>query len=272
MLFGKKKVKEVKSKMISSTLNKIIEEELKGADLATKITRVSSGNVDEAMQQKPLKLPIKEVWRKTFPRTKEEIESYNKGQEWFAHRNRSYRYEYRGDNIVDLAIVPYEGGIPNGYVQIPEGIFSPHSNDQQQIILGEEGIIFRELQDFRPNGKIRALNQTVLGEISGDDRYAISKSYKAILKSTIRDILQEPNDFLHDWWSSKYKEDDHYFPIVALVPETHLSLDKWWKENERHYRNSFCPNKSDWNDVPLIYATILRPELEKQGYVLEARE
>lgn len=258
--------------MISPTLKKIVEEELKGADIATKIQRVSSGRIDSTMLQRPLELPIKEVWRKTFPRTKEEIKRYNGEEERSARRGSSYRYEYGGNNIVDVAIIPYEESIPNGYIKIPEGIFSQHSNDQQQIVLGEEGIVFRELQDFRPNGKINALNQTVLGEISGESRYTLSRAYESILKSTIRDFLIEPNDFLHDWWSPKYGDEDHYFPIVALVPESHLSLDKWWDENEKYFRGSFCPNKSDQEDTPLIYATILKPELERQGYVRDTNK
>jgi hypothetical protein len=103
-------------------------------------------------------------------------------------------------------------------------------------------------------------------------RYTLSRPYEGILKSLIRDFFREPNDFLHDRWSSKYKRDDHYFPILALIPQTHLSLDNWWKENERHFKNSFCPDKGDWNNVPLIYATLLRPELERQGYILEERK
>ncbi|MBM3232953.1 hypothetical protein FJZ18_02175 [Candidatus Pacearchaeota archaeon] len=258
--------------MISPTLKKIVEEELKGADIATKIARVSSDYIDEAIQQNPLRLPVKEVWRKTFPRTKEEIEEYNLEQKWFAIRNQSYRYEHGGNNILELAIVPYEGSIPNGQIQIPHDIFAPHPRGQMQMVLGEEGIIFRELQDLRPFGKIRALNQTVLGRMVNLSTSSLSRSYEGILKSVLKDFFREPNNFMHDFWSSKYNDDDHYFPIVALVPENHLSLDNWWNKNERQFIGSAYSKKEDWNHKPLIYATILRPELEKQGYVIEARK
>ncbi len=258
--------------MISPTLKRIVEEELQGADIATKLQRVSSGRIDEALQQRPLRLPIKEMWRKTFPRAKEEIERYNADQRRLAIRGNSYHYEHSGSNILELAIVPYKGSIPDGYIEVPEETFAPHSNDQQQIILGEEGIIFREALDMRPRYGIRAHNQTVLVSMMNDSRHLISRPYEGILKSTISSFLKEPNDFLHDWWSSKYKDDDHFFPIVALVPETHLSLESWWQENKRDFEHSHLSEMSDWSDVPLIYASILRPELERQGYTCEARK
>ena len=46
--------------MISPTLKKIVEEELSGADIATKIQLVSSGRNDETISQRPIRLPVKE--------------------------------------------------------------------------------------------------------------------------------------------------------------------------------------------------------------------
>ena len=254
--------------MISPTLKKIVEEELSGADIATKIQLVSSGRNDETISQRPIRLPVKETWRKTFSRTKEEIERYNVFQQKLANRGNSYHYEYGGNNVFELAIVPYKGSIPNGYVEIPHEIFSRYpAGKQEQIIFGEDGIVFREVSDIRPTYGIMVDNKTVLGELSGGSRHLIARPYEAILRSSIKAILSEPNDFLYNQYSSKYDCNDHIFSVVTFVPRSHLTLDDWWQENHRDFEKSYLPKMSDWNDVPLIYATILRPELERQGYV-----
>ena len=146
-----------------------------------------------------------------------------------------------------------------------------YSHQQVQVVLGDEGIIFRELDNFGV-GKIRATNKMILGEICGRKNGIISNPYGAILKSTMNSLLSEPNDFLYLQYSSKFERPNHVFSVVTLIPESHLSLDNWWNENERHFRKGSCPNKEDWADTPLIYATILKPELERQGYILEARK
>jgi len=260
--------------MTSKTLKKIVEEDLHGADVSTKIHRISSGRIDDALSQRPLKLPIREIWKKTFARTKEEIERHNSQQRRFATRGNSYHYEYGGDNVVEVAIVPYEGNIPNAYIKIPGEVFSRYSGSdaQEQIVLGEEGILFREVRDSGPNGGIRAENKTLLGEMTGDGRHLIAKPYEAILRNTVRAFLNEPNDFLHDQYSPEHEDNDNVFSIVALVPKSHLSLENWWKENHRDFERSCLPKMSDWADVPLIHATILKPELERQGYILKKRE
>ena len=259
--------------MRSKTLNKIITEEIEDMDFFERIQKMSLKRHDNNMEKKLLRMPLLEIWEKSFPRSKEEIQRYNKLQEKKGPLNKP-KYAYDGYNFVKLGIVLYDGNIPNGCIKLPEEYYETFKQFdigdgvQPQIILGEEGIIFRyaELPYECMEENPRAENKFILGNLSpSSKKFIIGRSYETVLKNTIRSFLDEPNDFSENHFSHTTRgTDNHAFHYLVFVPKSHLSFDNWWKENG--YDIEKFSEKNCFLETPLIYETILKKELEKANY------